>query len=376
MDNKDTDEDRKSPETPESLNPDNTVNSQPSAQTGNPVQAPPQQANMSAKIKIPKKPKKEFSMFLSYLKTFFVIIIELGIILMVVMFVIIPQYNRYLELPPQLKDKKAERVVIDEQVNYLRNISELGDKLDEYSVLSKQAIPVSDVEIPYYLNQLLYMAEQSNVTVTEQSYIGVEESDSEQSVADASSSDIVELEKPDPMAPFPLGVGDPFEEDIGLQNPIPKTATAASKIAVKMGIEGTYEDLTKFLEMLEKSRRLMNVAAIEFSLVKKDQNSTDTASAKKEGVEVPAFHLNMSIMGYFLEESDASGLDVKVLISKPVREGIITTLSNMDYYYIEPSDIEVGKINPFEDTTIVPTAENTPKVPAVNPGLDIIPPLP
>ena len=293
-----------------------------------------------SKIKTPSVAKRNLTIIFDYLKTFFVIIIEILVVLLLVTFVIVPQYNKYLELSTKVESKEGELQIISAQKDYLKSLSSLDEALPQNILVAEQALPVSDSEIPYFLNQLLYMAEKANVNVDEQAYIGISEegADDDVQIVDVPGSEDLFLEDG-----LPSDLPDAFYD---LENSLMQAISTSKKIVIKMSVSGRYEDLIAFLEKVEKSRRIFVVEEMSLE-INEDSSKKEPSEEKLEN----NYSLKMTINGFFLPEVSASGLSVETLVSKPRLENVIKYISELDYYDLDVSNIKLGKDNPFDEST-------------------------
>jgi len=247
---------------------------------------------------------------LSYLVT----LIAVAVAVLSILVLIIPQYGNYQALQSEKITVESELSTIQAHAGYLQNLYSLRDKLVANIEISEQAIPVSKDRIPLVLDQLLQIAENSRVEVTDQSLSGVIESE---------------------------------------------TPTSPNQIKIQMGVSGDHVNIMNFIKELEQARNLVDINSFEFSYVELD--TSDSSIDKSEGDK---YAIKMNLTSYYMPEINVSSLTVDDIVNKQNPEDIITKLGQMKYYDPKVIEVEVGKDDPFTDDNAgiqsQPGADNSP----------------
>lgn len=249
--------------------------------------------------KAQEKSKNLKSFDLGKVKGFLILIINVGVSTALLFFIGVPQYNRYKTLKEDITRQEQEIAKVSAHLQYLQDLVNLQNRLQENVQVSKQAITEKD-DTPYLQNQLLQMAEISNVEVKSLSLSGITD---------------------------------------------PKDESSAGTVKSQMGISGSYGNVMVFFDRLESSRRLITVESF-------------SVSNKGTTFGLGQFDLNLTLGGYFMPDVDASDVTIEQIVAKPRLENVINHLEAFDYYEPRELNIQVGTQNPFEATGGVQGAES------------------
>ncbi len=213
--------------------------------------------------------------------------------------VIMPQFRRVRELNEQRKAIQLKRDELAQRVNLIRSYTVSLNLLTADQTLLTRALPAKE-EIPTLMGQVQQIAREAGVTLGTLNYSG-----------------------------RVVGAGD-----------------AVGKVTVQAGINGNFKTITRFLELLEQSSRLL-----------------DTMSLNLSGQGV-GLSLSMPLDAYYYPAEEVTEPNVVITLNTSSPE-YITTLAKVKAlkYYDIPVDTGrgIGKDDPFSAVGTTPKVEEVPK---------------
>jgi Tfp pilus assembly protein PilO len=276
-----------------------------------------------------------------------------------VYFVIYPGYYDYYALNEQLTQVNTEYEKVSAHLSYLNKLKALGPELDENIKIAKEALPIEE-EIPYFLDQTIQIAKESALEVQAINFGGL-------SVATQTSDEPVD------------GV------------PVVKM----KNITVRLGTNGRYDDLIKFAELYEKTRRLVSPRTMTLRVLDDQkqvkeylekvssgelQSSVEEVSELTQSIAGDSFDPNLFtgtkglytfeifLNGYNMKEVNAENIQIEEIVnSNPNADKTLKLIKDFRFYEESPvvSD-EIGNLlnrstesrDPFLAPSPTPTPNN------------------
>src|SRR3989344_2246945 len=103
---------------------------------------------------------------ISALSSYLIIIICALVSIASLIYLVIPQFQKLSEINSQKEQVETQFNQVKSRADYLDGLNNLQDELDQNIELSKQAIPTSEDEIPYILDQMIQIASESGVEIS------------------------------------------------------------------------------------------------------------------------------------------------------------------------------------------------------------------
>jgi|GEM_PF-6484289 len=223
------------------------------------------------------------------------ILISIGLVLLVAK----PTYANYVEGKDVLAAKQQELADLDLRVSQLKKVERLVATIEHNTDLTTQAVSEKD-EIPVVMAMVQKISANSGVKISSFSYAGLTNSSkpttgvSQTKVSQKSTSDF-----------------DAFRLNIALT--------------------GKYDNLKKFLENIEDSRRILTVSNFSYSI---EKTTTEVLGDN--------YTLKVLLTSYYKDfDPVASEIELDKYAS------VVQVLEQLDYTSVDLNDTNLGKIDPF-----------------------------
>lgn len=244
-----------------------------------------------------------------------------------IFFYAFPTYQKYQSSKVDLETAQKEYDKTHAQYQYLQGLSDFNEELDSNISLSKESIPVSE-DIPQFMNQILKIAEEANVSLEKNDFLGI----------GASSISA-------PVAQNTAG-------EVALQ-PI----STLKQITFSATISGNFDQIKKFFELIESSRRLTSIQNISMSEDEIGEDPTLEEIARFSSDE-KIYSISFSCLGYFMQEPDLSSLKAEDFVQRGDFSNVFERIKLMKYYDLKEVPEEIG-IEVIEDSTENNTNDET-----------------
>lgn len=202
---------------------------------------------------------------------------------------IVPQYNNYVVQKDELSKIEVDYNKVHAQYEYLNGLASLQSQLDENISISKESIPLNE-DIPQFMNQITVIADESEVILEKNDFAGVGSGATE--------------------------------------------ASRGSSISVSVAIRGTYDQIKKFFELAESSRRLIKIGKIEVQKYKQQPaGNTPTESLVYEMYsDDPLFDVSFVCNGYYLPDPELASLKTEDFVKGSNYDEVLDRIKSMKYY--------------------------------------------
>lgn len=223
------------------------------------------------------------------------ILVSVGLVLLVAK----PTYADYKEGKVVLASKQKELSDLDLRVSQLKKVERLVATIEHNTDLSTQAVSEKD-EIPVVMAMVQKIAGNSGVKIASFSYSGLTTSASPSAgVSQASSSE--------------------------------KSTADFDAFRLNIAITGKYDNLKKFLENVEKSRRVLTVSNFSYSI---EKTTTEVLGDN--------YTLKILLTSYYKDFNPvASEIDLDKYAP------VVQVLEQLNYTTVDLNDTNLGKIDPF-----------------------------
>lgn len=235
------------------------------------------------------------------------ILISAGLVLLVAK----PTYANYVKGKDVLAKKQQELADLDLRVSQLKKIERLVATIEHNTKLTTQAVPEKD-EIPVVMAMVQKISANSGVKISSFSYAG-----------------LTNFSKPT------AGVS---------QTKVSKKETSDfDAFRLNIALTGKYDNLKKFLENIEDSRRILTVSNFSYSL---EKTTTEVLGDN--------YTLKVLLTSYYKDfDPVASEIDLDKYAS------VVQVLEQLDYTSVDLNDTNLGKIDPFSSGNGEETNNNT-----------------
>ncbi len=288
--------------------------------------------SMNTAPKSSSRRSRGFSFSVGLVLNYIFLIISFVATVLIIVLLIIPQYNKYVENTAKVAETKAELEKVQAHYNYLKGLSDLQSELESNLELSQRAIPLEE-HIPQLLNQIAVMAQSSNLDLIRNDFSGV------------TTNNLRNTEE---------------ETD----------ATRAKSVNIQGQLRGTYDNVILFLQTVERAQRLQSVG--ELRLVEYTEPTTNQEVAPVvEEVEIDAttgivtfpefsnqvYEINITLVGYHMKDPQIAELPIEALVAKGATDysSLLSNIGQMTYYDLDSSllETEFGRENPFIDPLLI-----------------------
>jgi Tfp pilus assembly protein PilO len=219
---------------------------------------------------------------------FIVPLVCFGVSAGLVFFIIYPSIQKTPQLKSDLQTKTALRTQLETKVGILNKLTDYKSVIEEDLKLMDRIL-VSDDNVPYLLNQIDTISRNAGFELTKLNY----------------------------------GLGGSTEDASG--------DTGAEYIAVNLGVNGTYEQLIRFLQNMEKAARLVNVSNFRYALSSSDVND-------------PVLGMSFLIYSPYLQVNSAATTDdpIQIDITDPAFVSILNYIKEFTFYENMPPSAEIS----------------------------------
>ena len=260
-----------------------------------------------------KEAKPHLSLNLADIRDYVIAIACFGISLAAVFLLIIPQFGRISELGSKITSSQNKLSEVTRQSDYLQGLVGLQDELESKIEIADQVLPSTEDRVPYTLDQLVQIAEESGVVVDSLSLSGISEPD---------TADV----------------------------------DGVRTVLMQLTIVGSLSNVQDFIFNLEQARTVVDVATFQIA-----HESVTVENTLAEGDEatsvIEQVKANFALRSYLKPEVTQQVVDLSALANSPNYDGLFEKLNEMDFYDTEPLEIEFGRDNPFEIEEATPSIE-------------------
>jgi Tfp pilus assembly protein PilO len=199
----------------------------------------------------------------------------LFIIVLLIFFLVMPEYKKFQSLQTELGEKKAE---FNAEFDYYNAIANTYSKLQNY----QQELKTIDNALPAESNlgNLVYFlqkqASESGIII--------------KSLFLSKSSSSPSFSSSPPISPS-------TSHSVALQNTMGQNTTEQNvkELGITVSLLGSYNSLGGFIRSLEKSSRLFEVPSISFSSGSQESNSSGTPGLKSQFQTQQMFSFNLQL---------------------------------------------------------------------------------
>lgn len=259
-------------------------------------------------------------LILNTIKTYVIVVIGFGITGVAVVAVIVPLFGAISSVSNKIVAEETEVEKVRARAEYLQTLSGLKDQLETNIQTAQEAVPMGEDSVPYALDQIVFMAKQSNLEV--------------ESLALGQIVNSSEANKP-------------------------------NVVRMQLNVSGAYVNMIDLLDKIENSRRILDVSSISMN---SDQAAEGSAESSKQGV-------TLTLITYFMPDVDTSQLTPDLLGPVANTDKVLEALGGLTYYspdqlltvpqieilpleeVSEPTPVDNGG----EDTGIIPIPSPTPE---------------
>ncbi len=245
-------------------------------------------------VKAPSKKKSfldkiDFSAF----KVYITILISFAVVVASVMALIIPQYREFGQINSRKSEMASQLKKIKSRADYLQSLYDDRAELEGNIEIATQAIPLSEDEIPFVLDQMIQIARSNNVEIESLS----------------------------------LG-GSPSGDTPGKLVPI----------KMQMSVTGSYQNIIDYMHGIEGARRLVDMNNLNVSGGGEDPFNSN-------------YKITTSLTGYYMQSPSLENLTIEEIINKPRLQDVLDKINELEYYDPQEIDIPIGRIDPFDEET-------------------------
>lgn len=282
----------------------------------NPVNVPPVNTPPMNSAPNVKEAKPQFSLNLAEIRDYIIAIICFGIALAAVFLLLLPQFGRIAELGTKMTTSQSKLNEVSRQSDYLQGLVGLQDELESKIEIADQALPSTEDRVPYTLDQLVQIAEESNVVVDSLSLSGISEPD---------TADV----------------------------------DGVRTVLMQLTILGALSDVQSFIFNLEQARTIVDVTTFQIAheTVTIDSDFEEENDEEPSVFELEQIKASFALRSYLKPEVTQQVVDLSALANSPNYDGLFEKLNGMTFYDTEPLDIEFGRDNPFEVSESTPSVE-------------------
>lgn len=223
------------------------------------------------------------------------ILVSIGLVL----FIAKPTYANYKDGKVVLASKQQELSDLDLRVSQLKKVERLVATIEHNTELSTQAVSEKD-EIPVVMAMVQKIAGNSAVRISSFSYSGLTTSASPSAGVSQTSS-------------------------------AGKSTADFDAFRLNIALTGKYDNLQKFLENIEKSRRILTVSNFSYSI---EKTTTEVLGDN--------YTLKILLTSYYKDFTPvASEIDLDKYAP------VVQVLEQLNYTSVDLDDTNLGKIDPF-----------------------------
>lgn len=284
-----------------------------SAQDNSSVQ--PKEFNVQPAKKV-SKVGSSFSLNLETLRDYVVTIVGFVVALFITFLVIIPQFNKISEHNATYTRAQSQLAEVSEQANYLESLVGLKEELESNVELASQSLPSTEDRVPYVLDQILQIADDSGVIVESLNLSGISEPE------EGSTS--------------------------GLRD-----------VLIQASVSGPINQVSDFFGGLESARTLIDVSSFQVSSEVSPQNQNNTIQRESGEIiftNTDLIKVSFALKSYLKPESQTTTVNLSALANSPDYGPLFRKLKDMEYYEPREIDVELGRDNPFGVSESTPSA--------------------
>ena len=223
------------------------------------------------------------------------ILISIGLVLLVAK----PTYANYVEGKDVLAAKQQELADLDLRVSQLKKVERLVATIEHNTDLTTQAVSEKD-EIPVVMAMVQKISANSGVKISSFSYAGL--TNSSKPTAGVSQTKVSQ-----------------------------KSTSDFDAFRLNIALTGKYDNLKKFLENIEDSRRILTVSNFSYSI---EKTTTEVLGDN--------YTLKVLLTSYYKDfDPVASEIELDKYAS------VVQVLEQLDYTSVDLNDTNLGKIDPF-----------------------------
>ncbi len=275
----------------------------------------PHPHNLGRQAEAMNRESPKFSLHFEDIRDYLIIIIGFGVCIASIFLLVIPQYGQISVISANFSSAQVKLDEVTRQSQYLESLVGLKEELESKIALADQALPATEDRVPYTLDQLVQVADISNVSIESLNLSGISDADS--------ASD---------------------EPSSGLRT-----------VLMQLSVRGPNSDtILGFFYNLENARTIVNINTIQlvFEVTSvKDQTTGDTS-------EVEGLKSTFVLESYLKPDTDSQEVDLAALANSPDYNSLFEKLNGMDFYETKPLVIEFGRDNPFNIEEATPEADD------------------
>lgn len=246
--------------------------------------------------------------------------------LVVSYFITYSNYNIYTDFINQIKSQEEQNALLDTRISQLDKIKRISSTIESTDILSKQAIP-SEVEIPIVMSLMQKISTDSGLKLGKLTYSGSYVSNYSESSKNVNSNAQIDQN-------VDLDLSNSSDSKLENTNEV----TLEDAIKIQGSVVGNIDNLISFLRSVETSRKLLEVSNLSYGTTRE---SSDGSSL--------TFELRFVVSSFYKDFSNFSISPLQIDFDK--YKDLIFLLNNYKYTEIDLSSVDVGKNNPFSDTS-------------------------
>ncbi|MDQ5981753.1 MAG: hypothetical protein QG570_510 [Patescibacteria group bacterium] len=279
---------------------------------------------------VPRR-SRGFSFSLGLVLNYIFLIVSFVATVLIIVLLIIPQYNKYVENTAKVAETAAELDKVLAHYDYLKGLSDLQSEIESNTALSQRAIPIEE-NIPQLLNQVAIITRLSELDLIRNDFSGVTTNNLQDSEQESDS-------------------------------------TRAKSINIRAQIRGNYANLISFLQNIERSQRLQSVGEIkvtaydppeteqEIEIIATPQPESSDGIVTLTEFTNQLYEINITLIGYYMKNPEISELPIEALVAKGSTDfgTLLNDLGQMTYYDLDTSlfETQLGREKPFIDPLLM-----------------------
>lgn len=256
----------------------------------------------------------KFSLNLEDIRDYLIVILGFGISIVLVFLLIIPQFEKISVINAKFVQVDSKLQEVTRQSDYLEGLVGLKDELQSKIDIADQVLPSTEDRVPYTLDQLVQIAEESNVSVDSLSLSGISDPDK------ATEGDV-------------------------------------RTVLIQLSVVGSLNNVQDFFYKLENARTIVDIST--FQLSHETINSEIQGDSDEDTilVETRQVKVNFALRSYLKPEVGNQSVDLTALARTPNYDALFEKLRGMDFYDTNPLEVEFGRENPFDITESTPSVD-------------------